>query len=394
MKYRYAVLGAGRQGIAAAYDLARFGQAEVIILADLDPDVAQAGAERVNGLIHREAVCSAQVDVADSAKVASLLKGITSCLSAVPYRFNLGICEAAIRAGVSMCDLGGHTGIVWQQLGHDDAARQAGVTVVPDCGMGPGMNVSLATYAMSLVQKPREVYVYDGGLPQDPQPPWHYSLTFNVGGLTNEYDGIAYFLRSGKIVGVPCFEGYEMLEFPPPLGRLEAFVTSGGLSTAPWTFDGTLEVLENKTLRYPGHWAQFSSFSQLGLLGLDPVHVGGVDIIPRDLFHALLEPKITGPEIRDVCMIRVKCVGEENGHPAEAIVELIDYYDERTDFTAMQRLTGWHASIVAIQSAHGRTPRGAIPIERAIAGSTIVGEARRRGLDIRESVTILDRSET
>jgi len=55
----------------------------------------------------------------------------------------------------------------------------------------------------------------------------------------------------------PCFEELEELDFPPQLGRLEAAVTSGGLSTAPWTFEGKIERLENKTLRYPGHWAQF-----------------------------------------------------------------------------------------------------------------------------------------
>ena len=75
--------------------------------------------------------------------------------------------------------------------------------------------------------------------------------------FTNEYHDNAYFLRDGKITEVPCFEELEELDFPPQLGRLEAAVTSGGLSTAPWTFEGKIERLENKTLRYPGHWAQF-----------------------------------------------------------------------------------------------------------------------------------------
>ena len=148
------------------------------------------------------------------------------------------------------------------------------MTIVPDCGMGPGLNISLATYVMELVEKPEEVLIWDGGLPQDPQEPWNYVSTFNLGGLTNEYDGNAFFLRDGQVTPVPCFSGYEVLEFPAPLGRLEAFVTSGGLSTSPWTFEGRLKRLENKTLRYPGHVAQFKAFSDLGLLGLDPIDVG------------------------------------------------------------------------------------------------------------------------
>lgn len=388
MSYRYAVLGAGRQGIAAAYDMAKFGDAEEVLLVDFDPIVAEAAAKRVNGLLNRKVASSIQADVRNTSQLMSVLDGVTSFISAVPYNFNLGITEVAIRIGASMCDLGGNTEIVRKQLEYDSEAKAAGITIVPDCGMGPGMNISLATYAMSLVDRPREVYIWDGGLPQDKKPPWNYALTFNIGGLTNEYYGSAYFLRDGKIIEVPCFEGFEELDFPPPLGRLEAFVTSGGLSTAPWTFEGKLERLENKTLRYPGHWAQFKAFSELGLLGLEPVQVGDVKVVPRDLLHVLLEPKITQPQIRDVCVIRAKCVGEKDGRRTEATVELIDLYDDETGFTAMQRLTGWHASIIAILAAQGRILRGAVPVELVAPGQTVVEEARRRGFSIEESVVL------
>ena len=117
-----------------------------------------------------------------------------------------------------MCDFGGNTAVVRSQLARDAAARRAGVSIVPDCGMGPGLNVSLATYVMSLLDQPREVLIWDGGLPQRPEPPWNYAMTFNIGGLTNEYDGHAYFLRDGKVVEVPCFDGYEVLEFDAPIG--------------------------------------------------------------------------------------------------------------------------------------------------------------------------------
>jgi len=386
MSYRYAVLGAGRQGVAAAYDMAKYGEAEEVLLVDVDAEVAGAGAEWVNRLLDHPVAAAVQADASNIAQLEVVLDGVTSFLSAVPYSFNLPITEVAIRVGASMCDLGGHTGIVREQLKLDARARTKGVSIVPDCGMGPGMNISLATYAMSLVDNPREVYIWDGGLPQNPKPPWNYLLTFNIGGLTNEYYGDAHFLRDGKITEVPCFEGFEELDFPPPLGRLEAAVTSGGLSTAPWTFEGKLERLENKTLRYPGHWAQFKAFAQLGLLELEPVKVGSATVVPRDVFHALLEPKITEPEIRDVCVTRTMCVGEKEGRRAEAIVELIDYYDEGTGFTAMQRLTGWHASIVAILAAHGRISSGATPVELAVPGWVMVEEARRRGFAIEERV--------
>jgi lysine 6-dehydrogenase len=283
-----------------------------------------------------------------------------------------------------MCDFGGNTGVVRTQLGRDADAKRAGVTIVPDCGMGPGLNVSLATYVMSLLDEPREVLIWDGGLPQHPEPPWNYAMTFNIGGLTNEYYGHAYFLKGGKVAEVPCFEGYEILSFPAPIGELEAFVTSGGLSTSPWTFEGKLQRLENKTLRYPGHWIRLKTFADLGLLETEPILVDGGKVVPRNVFHALFEPQIRRPEVRDVCIMRVKASGWKAGRETEAVVDLVDRYDEATGFTAMQRLTGWHASIIAILAARGKLSPGALPVELAVPGKTIVEEARLRGLDIRE----------
>ncbi len=382
MSYRYAVIGAGRMGLAAAYDLAKFGDPQEVLILDIDLGLARETVERFNNLVNNKVASAAQVDINNSDHLETILEGVDSIISAVPYSYNPALTELALKVGAHMCDLGGHTGIVRQQLKKDSAAKSKGITLVPDCGMGPGMNISLALYAMSLLDDPREVYIWDGGLPQDPQPPWNYVLTFNIGGLTNEYYGNAYFIRDGKVVEVPCFEGYEKLELPKPLGMLEAFVTSGGLSTMPWTFEGKLERLENKTLRYPGHYSQFKTFSELGLLEPEPLQLGDQKIAPREILHELLEPQLTQPTVRDVCVIRVKCIGEKGGETTEAIVELIDYYDERTGFTAMQRVTGWHASIVAIQSAQGKLEPGAIPIELAVPGKIVVEEAIRRGFKI------------
>jgi len=385
MGHRYAVLGAGRQGLAAAYDMGKFGDADEILLIDSDLIAGKAGVERLNDLLKRNVARSIQCDLEKSGEIPALLEGVSAFVSAVPYRLNLRLTEAAIQAGASMTDLGGNTAIVKQQLEFDSEAARAGISIVPDCGMGPGLNISLALYAMSLLDEPREVYIWDGGLPQHPEPPWNYASTFDVAGLTNEYDGNAYFLRGGKVTEVPAFSDLEQIDFPP-IGGLEAFVTSGGLSTAPWTFEGKLERLENKTLRYPGHWRQFTAFAELGLLGQEPIKAGAVSVVPREVFHALLKPRITRPEVHDVALMRVKCLGKAGGKEAEAVIELVDYYDEKTGFTAMQRLTGWHASIVAILAAQGKIRRGAIPIEKAVPGAVVVEEARRRGFLIEERV--------
>lgn len=388
MPKKFVVIGSGRQGVAAAYDLAVFGGAEEIVLLDIDGKVAEAGAARLNGLLGKQVARGAAVDAGDIRAVRPHLDGATGCISSVHFTFNLAITRLAIEKKVSLVDFGGNTGVVRQQLALDPEARAAGVSVVPDCGMGPGLNISLGTYVASLLEEPREVLIWDGGLPQDPQPPWNYACAFALGGLTNEYDGDAFFLKDGRVTPVPTFTGYELLDFPPPLGRLEAFVTSGGLSTAPWTFEGKLERLENKTLRYPGHVAQMVAFRDLGLLDLDTIDVNGTTVVPRDVLHALLGPRITRPQVKDVCVMRVKCTGTTKGRPAEAVVELIDRFDEKTGFTAMQRLTGWHASILLIAAVNRQVRRGAVSVESSLPGKIIVDECKRRGFAITETVTV------
>jgi len=385
MAYSYIILGAGRQGIAAAYDLALFGEASHITLADVDGALARAAADRVNQLVHGGAAQALALDVRNEEAVRDAFKAYDVVLSAVPYFYNLALTRIAIESGASFCDLGGNTEIVRRQHALDREASRAGVSVVPDCGMGPGMGNTLAVYAMGLVGEAEHVYMYDGGLPQRPRAPWNYALTFNIEGLTNEYSGGMTILRNGELFHAPCFTELEMIEIPP-IGKLEAFLIAGGVSTAPWTFHGKLQTYQLKVLRYPGTFAQLKSFSDLGLFDLKPVQVGGNDVTPRRVFHALFEPQVRQENVEDVCIVRVKAVGKIHNQRSEAVVEVIDYHDPATGFTAMQRLTGWHMSIVAAMMARGEIPAGAVPLELAVPGSAFVQEARRRGLRIEEDI--------
>ncbi len=383
---QYGVIGAGRQGVATAYDMVAHGGGARVMLADHDAAIAQQAADRINRLVGREVATWQQVDARDVDAIAATVQGLDVFLCGTPFAYIPNATEAAIRAQASMVDYGGHTPTVLNQLERDADAKAAGVAIVPDCGMGPGMNNTLGAYAVGLLENegltPREVYLWDGGLPQNPEPPWNYQSTFNINGLTNEYYGQVAFLRSGGIVMVGAFEELEHLTFDG-VGELEAFTTTGGTSTAPYTFEGKLQVYQNKTCRWPGHFAQFKAFQQLGLFELEPIDVNGQRIVPRDVFHALLEPKITAPVIKDVCVMRAKGVGlDADGHQRAVIIDLVDYYDEATGFTAMERITGWHAGIMAEFIAHGVVQPGSWPMETAVPASTFMDVVRARGFDV------------
>jgi lysine 6-dehydrogenase len=385
---KFVVLGAGRQGTAAAYDMAYWGRASRVILADSQVEVSLQAAERVNRLVGRPVAEARQVDVTDSAALENLLSGADAVLSAVPYIHNLEITRAALRAGANLCDLGGNTDIARTQHGFDAEARAAGISIIPNCGQVPGMGTSLAVYAMQLLDEVVDVFMWDGGLPQQPRPPFNYLLTFHIGGLTNEYAEPAVFLRDWQVTEVEPMTEVEVVEFPEPIGRLEAFVAGGGTDTMPWTFAGKVRTLQNLTLRYPGHFAQLRAFYDLGLWDLEPVLIGGVEVVPREVFHRLFEPKVTFPQDKDLVIVRVRAQGTKDGRPAEAFVQVVDYYDDRTGFTAMERGTGWSAAIVAEMMARDETPRGAGGVEVMVPAGPFVRELHLRGINVEERITI------
>lgn len=387
--YQYAVIGAGRQGAAAAYDMVQCGGAERVVLADANGETAVQAAERINHLTGRQAAVGVQVDARDHAALVNLLKPVDVCLCAVPFTFILGCTRAALEAKTSLVDLGGHTETVLRQLALNGEAQAQGITIVPDCGMGPGLNNTLGLYTVEQLQQrgatPLEVHLWDGGLPQNPPEPWGYQCSFHINGLTNEYDGYALCLRDGKVTPVETLTELELVEFEG-VGVLESFVTSGGTSTVPYSYEGVLQVYENKTCRYPGHYAQFRAFKDLGLFRETalPDGAGTNGISPRQVYHALLAPQLEVERVIDICVMRAKGIGCQDGRTVALVVDLIDRYDAATGFTAMERLTGWHAAIMAEFIGRGEISAGAVPLEKALSATRFMEQVRRRGFQITE----------
>lgn len=377
----YAVLGAGRQGLAIAYDLARHGHASAITLVDADRRTLDAAEARLRRLARGLSLRPIHA-VLRGLDAAPLLSGHAAAVSALPYRFNAMLAEAAVRARVPFCDLGGNTAVVQETLGLDRDAKSAGVAIVPDCGIAPGLSNVLAALAVEEVEGARHVRIWCGGLPERPRGPLGYSLLFDVAGLTNEYTGEAVVLRKGKVKRVPAFTEHEVFPGPRGLGMLEAFSTSGGSSTAPWTFRGRLETYEYKTVRYFGHYDRMRAIIDLGLLDLEPVEVGGRPVVPRELFHAAAAPRLSDPKVRDFLILRVDCTDRLR---RGVRYQLLQRFDRKTGFTAMEQSTGYPAAAVAHALARGEVAPGAVTPERAGLGKEHVAALHERGLAIRRS---------
>ncbi|HEX9960920.1 MAG TPA: saccharopine dehydrogenase C-terminal domain-containing protein, partial [Pyrinomonadaceae bacterium] len=279
------VLGAGRMGCGAVYDLIHNSpDVESVTVADFDLGKAVETAEKVGG----GKVSATQIDVSNYESVAELMKPHDSAISCVNYWYNVELARAAIETGTNFCDLGGNNYIVDEQLALDAEAKNSGISIIPDCGLAPGMVSILAMHGANRFDETEEIHIRVGGLPQNPQPPLDYQLVFSVEGLINEYIEVARVIRNGEIKEVASMTELENLSFDD-FPALEAFQTSGGTSTLPETFLGKIRELDYKTIRYAGHCDKFKAMIDLGLCSSEEIPVDYAKVTPRKVFAGLLQ---------------------------------------------------------------------------------------------------------
>src|SRR3954467_10072564 len=286
------VLGAGLQGSACAYDLLQDSAVSEVRLADLHighiaPFLAPYSGPRL---------IPTPLDVRNREAVLAVMRGCDAVMCALPYYFNLEMTELAIKAGAHFCDLGGNTEIVLQQRELDPDAQAKNVTVVPDCGLAPGMVNIISEYGIRQLDKTDSVRIFVGGLPQNPEAPLNYQIVYSIEGVLDYYTTLSWVLRKGKRTQVKALSEIEPVKFGDGIGELEAFHTAGGLSTMAFRYEDKIPTMEYKTLRYPGHAKIMEAIRALGLLDMEPVDVKGTSIVPRDAFIAAVAPHLTKPQ--------------------------------------------------------------------------------------------------
>jgi lysine 6-dehydrogenase len=392
---RMLVLGAGLQGSACAYDLLRQPSVDRVTLADLQPGRAAPFVKQTGGGSRGKGgkggkggggagkrLALARLDVKDAKRLRPLLARHDAVLCALPYYFNLTVTKSAVAAGIHCADLGGNTEIVRRQKKLHPVAKRKGISVIPDCGLAPGMVNIIAAEGIRRVGQADTVMIYVGGLPQHPEPPLNYQIVYSLEGALDYYTTPSWVLRNGKPARVDALSEVETVEFPAPVGTLEAFHTGGGISTMPWAYAGKVRTMEYKTLRYRGHVAIMRALRDLGLLDLKPIAVRGVKVAPRDAFIAAVSPKLTKPQGRDLVALRVEVTGASG---RRAAWQLLDFYDEHHGISAMMRATGYSLAVTGVMQVDGRiTAHGVHTPDEAVPFQAYVDELAKRGIEIRE----------
>jgi lysine 6-dehydrogenase len=374
---KFLVLGAGKMGYAVAYDLIRGSKVEKVVVAD-------SSTENLKELVKRlsdEKIIPVELDVTNEEELAQLMAEIDVAVSCITYKHNYELAKIALATKTHFVDLGGNEEIVAKEFMLDELAKEQGITIIPDLGLAPGLVSLLAVSAAESFDEIYDIRLRVGGLPANPDDCFmDYCQVFSIDGLINEYHEDCTVLRDGKIFSVPSLSDNESIEFPRPFGTMEAFNTSGGISTLPQSYLGRVQHLDYKTIRYPGHCDAIHMLKELGMMSKEAVETASGPVVPRDLLFALLSDKLPKDE-PDVVLVRVMVSGLKDKKPVQIIWDCIDYADQAAGLTAMMRMTAFPASIVAQMIARGDiTERGVLRQETTVPTKLFLAEMDGRGI--------------
>ena len=123
MYYNYCIIGTGRQGTAAAYDLIMYAKIKNLLLVDTSSQSINQCLYKLKPILNNINIKTKIVDIKKKNILINMLKNYDIFLSSVPYEYNLMLTKVALLSSTSMVDLGGHTENVIKQLDSNAEAK-------------------------------------------------------------------------------------------------------------------------------------------------------------------------------------------------------------------------------------------------------------------------------
>ncbi|MHB1908687.1 MAG: saccharopine dehydrogenase family protein [Nitrososphaerales archaeon] len=400
------VLGSGLMGSSIALDLLGSNSVQKVTVVDtsqerlkaLDQRASRVASSGFSGLKNK--LETQELDITKNEDdVKKFLSGFDLGVGALPH----GIAEKAVLLAVdSKIDF---VDLIfsWRYEDRseiDSKAKKNGVTIIPACGLAPGLTNILAKYGADQMEEVDLVKICVGGIPEVPKPPLNYRIVFAVDSVLEEYSRDALIIRDGKRINAPALAEVEKLNFADlPGNTFEAFLTDG-LSTLPETLK-KVKNMEEKTIRWQGHAEQIALLIDLGFFSERPINLpkrGGSRVAPRALLSTLLDKKLAMHQgDRDMTLLRVDIKGRKRKGDRSTRVheyEMIDHFDQDTQTTSMARTTAYPCSTVAQMILEGKiTDLGFIPPELAIRDDRfdeLLARLSRKGLNIKEREFLAD----
>ncbi len=361
MPHSIIVLGAGMVGRVIAADLASDADLQVTI-ADARPAALQQAGELAQRLGRR--VRTLEADLGDPRALGEAVRPHALVCGALSSHIAFAALRTIIEAGKPYCDI---SFMGENALELDALARARGVTCVVDIGVAPGMSHACAARGVALLDEPREIEIYVGGLPRERRWPFQYKAGFSPADVIEEYTRPSRLVEHHRVVTREALSEPENMDFDG-LGTLEAFNTDG-LRSLAHTYLGRVPHMKEKTLRYPGYIELLRVLRAMGLFSTQAIATPSGSVRPLDVTSALMFPMWQyQPGEEDLTVMRVIARGAARGQNVEHRWDLLDFFDRASGCTSMARTTAFPCAIMAREVLRGRFVApgggGVVPPER------------------------------
>ncbi len=377
------VLGLGLQGNAVVHDLEQSPAVAQIVAADIATEKARAyTAQKGYRKVRVVPLNAAQPELLEQL-VREANPHVVICM--LPPDFQPAIARAAIAAGVPFVS-SSYAGSLPEL---DGLAQAKGVTLLPEMGMDPGIDLILGRLAVDELDVVHGMRSYGAGLPEPAcaaDNPIHYKITWTFEGVLKAYMRPARFLRDGKEVAIPggqIFrkENGHTLDVPG-VGAMDAYYNGDAIRYIDvFGLGPELREMGRFAMRWPGHNQFWDVMAELGFLDETRTRVGNTEISPRRFVLEHLTPRLQfRDDERDMVVIRVEAWGLKDSRPLRVAYELIDYRDLATGLFAMNRTVGLTCSIAAQSIPQRKISRGRARAARRRSPRRVERARRRTAL--------------
>src|SRR5690625_2606682 len=373
------VLGTGMIGTTIVRELAVYEEINKITAVDgMNENV-----ERCLKIASDPKVTGKCTDLQIEENIFEVLKDADVAIACLPHSLSLPAIHAAIAAKCHLVDLVGSKYEEKSKL--DQKAKQAGIIIVPGCGVAPGITNFLAAQGIDMLDEAEEAVMVCGGIPRYPVPPLWYQIVFRLESVMGLYTRPALAAEDGELVHLAPLSNLERMTFPEPVVACEAVVTDA--HSAAYTLKDKVQKIYEKTVRYEGHWSKMSTLAELGFLDEQKIEIDGIQISPRRITEKLLEPKLLGKSKEDITLLRVTTKGMKHGVKTTHCWEMVDFYDHEREITSMAKTTAIPAMLLANWILNGKVKEtGVVPVENIIIGerfNLFMKELKTKGIEIK-----------
>ena len=388
---KVAVLGGmGLQGKAALSDLARSKDVTEIICADLEPNALG----KMANFLDVGRVTPVKIDASSkNSLVTALRQDVDVAIDLLPLPLMPNAFEAAIEAGVALVS----TNYANTVRHLHDRAVEAGVSLMPECGLDPGIDLIIFGHCVTQFD---EVYVlnsYCGGFPETKacDNPLNYKVTWNWDMVLGSQNRESVFIKDGRRLTVSASDQHEnamihQIDFPG-LGKLEAIPNGDAVFyTDLLGVTDTIQETSRYALRWPGWCAFWAPLKKLGFLSDDPVDGLSCKVSPRQFLVKLMGPQLQYRDNeRDIVVMHNVFKGVKDGRKKSIVTNLIIERDLETGLFAMNQGVGYPVSIVAKMIGSGLiTKKGILSPAIDIPYESFMEQLGLRGITIDEKEEI------